>query len=109
VSEQGLHGGHERADRHRFGQIGIGAGIANALFIALAGIGRDGQHRDDPQREIGFCRLYQVQSGNIGQLDVHDDEIRHKAAGTVQRLAPIGDRFHREALTGQDIAEQLTV
>jgi hypothetical protein len=107
--DKSFYGRHEGTDRHGFGKITLGSGVANALFIALAGIGGYSQHRNVAQSGVGLSLLDQVQPGNVGQLDVHDDEIGDKIARTSQSLATVGHRFDCVTLAFQDVAEQFAV
>src|SRR5690606_28404964 len=65
--EQALDRVHERAARHRFGKVALGADLADSLFVALAGVGRDGQDRDVAQFGIALQPGDQVEARNVLQ------------------------------------------
>ena len=97
------------ADRHRFGEIIGRAGIANPFFVTLAGIGGNGQHRH--LRQVSFPLEFgdQVDAADIGQLDVHDHEMRLEALGRAQHVLSVGHGHDFVSVCLQHVTEQLTI
>lgn len=85
------------------------AGLKDALFVALAGIGGDGHHRNCGKHSVLLHGLDQVDATDMRQLDVHDHEIRREHPGLFQRQPPIAHTFDGELVRAQQVGEKLEV
>src|SRR5437762_6703396 len=81
-----LDGAHEARHRNRLGNIGFAAAVANLLLVALHREGGHGDDRDRPQIVILLEPFCDFEPGDLGQLDVHQDQIRPVGARQPQRL-----------------------
>ncbi len=61
------------------------------------------------QLVVGPDHPDQVQSRDVRQLDVGDDEIGVEVVRGVERLAAVGHRFRLVAVRREQVAEQLDV
>jgi len=66
----------EFCDGNRLRQIGLAAALADLLFVALHREGGDGDDRDCAQFLVVLQPLRHLEAGNLGQLDVHQDQVR---------------------------------
>jgi hypothetical protein len=107
--QQPAHRLDEAHHRDRLGDIAFGAGVADALLVALGGIGRHRHDRHRLELRVAFQLLDQLEPADVGHLDVHDDEIGSERARPRHRLAPVADRLGMVAVRPQQIAEQLQV
>src|SRR5690606_4985816 len=108
-ADEAPHSGHERADRDRLGKVAFGTDIPDALFIALAGVSGDGQHRHVGQGRVLLQAGDQIEPGDLLQLDVHDHQIGEKDARPLDRLRAVGYGFDGETASREDITEELSV
>ena len=79
------------------------------MFVALACIGGNGQHRDIGQIGIMLEQGDQIEAGDVLQLDIHYHEIGREGAGRFDCQIAIGNRFYRKAPCLQHVAEKLPV
>lgn len=107
--QQGPYRLHERADRDRLCEIPFGASVADAFLVALAGIGRNGEHRNRAQGAVFLRRFDQIEAGDVRQLDVHDNQVGHELTRTVQRVETVGNGIDSVALACEHVAEELPV
>src|SRR6185437_10983320 len=75
LPNKATNGLDEFADGNRFGQIGLAAAFADALFVALHGEGGDGDDRNGAQVRIVLDPARHLEAGNLRQLNVHQHEI----------------------------------
>jgi len=104
-----MYGGQETGHGHRLRNIGLRAGLADALFVTFGGICRHRHDRYVPEPGIRLDRLDQFEPTDVGQLDIHDDQVRIGMPGTVERVGAILNRLRLIAMGPQKIAEQLEV
>src|SRR5437764_11633594 len=76
----------ELSDRDRLRQIGLTSALADALFVALHGKGGDRDDRDGAQFVVFLEPLGDLEAGDLGELDIHQDQIGMMLAGEIERL-----------------------
>src|SRR5918999_3567786 len=82
--DEPAHGVDEAHDRNRLRDVGLAAAAADALLIALHGIGGHGDDRDLAQVIVILEPLRHLEPGHLGKLDVHQDQLRPVLAGEAQ-------------------------
>src|SRR5712671_2009923 len=79
---------HELGNGNRLRQIGLAAALPYALLVAIHRKCRDGDNRDSAQLRIAFDPLCDLEPRNVGQVDVHQDQVRTMRARERERLNP---------------------
>src|SRR6185437_3889544 len=99
----------EFADRNRLRQIGLAAALADALLVALHGESRDRHDRYRLEIGIVFEPFGHFESGNFGQLDIHQDEIRPVLARKIERFDPVASADGLITVGLQQVVEELHI
>ena len=85
------------------------AGRPDAFLVPLGGIGRHRHDRGVLELGIALQPLDQLEPADVRHLDVHDDEVRRKAAGPLHRLTAVAHRIGLVAVSPEQVAEQLQI
>src|SRR3954470_17861271 len=102
-------GFNEFADRDRLRQIGLAAALADAFLVALH---RERRYRDDrnaAQFRIVLDPARYLQTRNLRQLDIHQDQIGPKLAHQIERLEAVAGARGLVAMGLQQIAKELHI
>jgi hypothetical protein len=99
----------ELANRDRLRQIRLAAAFADALLIALHRKRRHRHHGYGLQIRVILEPLGDLETGHLGKLDVHDDQIRAVLARKIQRLDTVAGTDGAVAMCFQQIVEELHV
>src|SRR5690348_4403757 len=108
-SQKVAHCFDEFADRDRLRQIGLAAALADPLLVALHGERRDGDDRNGFQLRIVLEPFGDFKAGHLGQLNVHDDQVRTMLAREVQCLDTVAGTDGLVAVRFQQIVEELHI
>src|SRR5258708_32383540 len=73
-------------NRNRLRQIGLAATLPYALLVAIHRKSRDGDNRDPLQLRIAFDPFRDLEPRNVGQLNVHQDQVGTIRARKLERL-----------------------
>src|SRR5262249_22007031 len=103
------HGLKKRADRDRFGNVGLAAALSDALLIALHGKRGDGNHGNLAQFFVVLEPARYLKTGDLGQLDVHQDQIGAPLAGNLQSFDAAAGLQRLIAVSVQEIVKELHV
>ena len=99
----------ELADRDRLRQVGLAAALADALLVALH---RKRRHRHDRNGlEVGIVLepLGDFEPRHLGQLDVHQDQIRVVLACEIERLDAVARPDGPVTMGFQQVVEELHI
>src|SRR6266853_3850092 len=77
---------HELGNRNRLRQIGLAATLPYALLVAIHRKCRDGDNRDPMQFGIVLDPLRDLEPRNVGQLYVHQAQVRTTRTRKLERL-----------------------
>src|SRR5690606_10634279 len=86
ISEIGFDRFNEARNRNRFGNIGLASALPYPLLIPLHGEGRHRDYGNRPQLLILLQAPRDLETGNLRELDVHQNEIRIMFARKRKRL-----------------------
>src|SRR5579864_9372484 len=109
LTQESFDGLQEIGDRDRLGDIGLAAAFADLLLIPLHGEGSDGDDRDRAEIVILLDPFRHLEAGDLGQLNVHEDEVRMMLAGELQRFHAVLGLQRRIAMGFEQIMEKLHV
>src|SRR5215217_4698082 len=109
LAEIGAHGREELRDRDRLRQIGLAAALADALLVALHGEGGNGDDRDGLEVVVLLQPLRDLEAGDFGKLDVHQDEIGLVGAGELERLDAVAGLQGGVAMRLEEVVEELHI
>src|SRR5262245_23908636 len=107
--QKAVDGLEELADRDRLGDVGLAAALADLLLVALHGEGGDRDDRDAAQLRVLLEPLGDLEAGDLGQLDVHQDEVGPVFARQSHRLEPVLGLERAVAVRLEQVVEQLHV
>src|SRR5690606_35357250 len=79
----------EKADRDGLGKISLAPALADALLVPLHGERRDRDHRNVTEVFVVLDPLRDLEPGNFGELDVHQDEIGTMGARERERVMTV--------------------
>src|SRR5690348_10466300 len=107
--QEPLDGLQEIRHRYRLGDIGLAAALADFFLIALHGKGGDGDDRDRLQSIILLDPFGDLEARDLGQLNIHEDEVRMMGARQLERLHAVLGLQRRVAVRLQEIVKKLHV
>src|SRR5271169_4730807 len=109
VAEEMTDGLDELPDRDRLRQIGFAAALADALLVALHREGSHSDHRNALELLVVLEPFGDLEAGDFGQLDIHQNEIGPMFTGEIEGLDAVARR-HRVVTVGfQQIVEELHI
>src|ERR1700710_773894 len=97
------------ADRDRLGKIRLAAAFADAFLVALHRERRDRDHRNGAQLRIVLDPARHLETGDLRQLDVHQDQVGTKVSHQIERLEAVAGARGLVAMGLQEIAKELHV
>src|SRR3954447_6279186 len=103
------HFGQQLARAERLGDVRVGAGGKGLGLVAAERVGGDDHDRDWAQVRIGLDLARRLVAVQLGQLDVHQDQVGAVASGEADTLGA-GDRLDQlVAGAGQQVAQDAPV
>src|SRR5215469_16944083 len=108
-AQEAFDGLEEVRHRNRLGDVGLASAFADLLFIALHGKGGDGDDGDRAEVVVLLDPFGHFEAGDLGKLDVHQDEIGMMLPGELQRFHPILGLQRHVAVRFQQIVEELHI
>src|SRR5690348_13757073 len=99
----------EIGDRDRLGDVGFASTFADLLLVAFHGESGHRDHRDGAQLFVFFDPFGHLEAGHLGQLDIHQNQIRMMLARQLQRFHAVLSLQNIVAVRFQQIVEELHV
>lgn len=99
----------ELHDGDRFRQIGLASALPDFFLVALHGESGNGDHRDMAQIFVVLDPLRDLKSGDLGQLNIHQNEIGFVQTREFHRFDAAAGLHGPVAMRLQKIVEQLHV
>src|SRR5215472_4972877 len=107
--QEAANGLDELADRDRLRQIGLATAFADSLLVALHCERGDRHDRNGIELRIFLQPFCHFEARDLGQLDVHQDQVGPMAAREIERLDAVA-RAHRLVAVGlEQVVEELHV
>src|SRR4051812_30458449 len=100
---------YEPGYRDRFGYIALAAALPDLFLVALHCERGDRDDRDAAEFLVCLQLFGDLQSRHLGQLNIHQDQVRPVRSGDAQRLAPVLCLKCRVAVRFEKIVEELHV
>src|SRR6185437_2316799 len=99
----------EFADRNRLRQVRLASALADTLLVAFHGEGGDGNDRDRLELGVVLEPLGDFETGDLRQLDIHEDEVGLVLAREVERFDAVARADRLVAVRLQQVMEELHV
>src|SRR5215469_326787 len=99
----------EIGDRDRLGDVRLAPAFADLLFVALHREGGHCDHRNGAQLFVFLDPFGDLEAGHLGQLDIHQNQIRMMLARQLQRFHAVFGLQNIVAVRFQQIVEELHV
>src|SRR6185312_1635371 len=108
-SQQRLQGFQKAAHVDRLRHIGVAAGLADPYLVPSHREGGDGHDRDVAETVILLDPLRDFETGHVGQLNVHHDQIRMPLASEAETDQSFLGLQHLIAVGAEQIMKQLHI